>query len=149
MTRPNVEDFLKQGIYGPKEINPDEKRKFLGTFRERVVLALTQGQVRESEIYKEVEDALKINPTAKLLLNGNIDYSYLSKYTKLCNKYRIEFTVVTNKDYNSELGLVLAHDYAVDKENIFIKHKKVIFDEKKNSKEKGFFSLFSRAFKKK
>lgn len=148
MTRPNVEDYLKQGIYGPKEINPDEKRKFLGTFRERVVIALTQAQVRESEIYKEVEDTLKTNPRAKLLLNGNIDYSHLSKYTRLCNHYQVEFTVVTNKDYNSELGLVLAHDYAVDKEDIFIKHKKGKIEVKETSKKKSFFSLFSRAFRK-
>lgn len=149
MSRPNVEDYLQQGIYGQKEINPDERRKFLGTLRERVVLALTQGQVREGGIYQEVEDALRANPSARLLLNGNIDYSYLSKYTKLSNNHDIEYTIVTNKEYNSDIGLVLAYEHAVDKENIYITHKKLEYEESKAGNKKGLFSLFSNVFKSK
>lgn len=143
MSKPNVEDYLQQGIYGQKEINPDEKRKFLGTFRERVIIALTQSQVRENDIYQEVADAIKANGEAKLLLNGNMAYSYLSKYTKLGNQYGVEYTIVTNKDYNSELGLVLADAHAIDKEEIYVSHKKVKYEEKK---EKGMFSIFKKVF---
>ena len=62
MTESNVEDYLKQGMYGPKETNPDERRKYLGTLRERIEMALTKAQVMEEEIYKEVELALKNHP---------------------------------------------------------------------------------------
>ena len=36
-----LEEYLEQGIHGKKEINPEERRKFLGTIRERIVIALT------------------------------------------------------------------------------------------------------------
>lgn len=146
MSKPNVEDYLQQGIYGKKEINPDEKRKFLGTFRERVLIALTQSQVREHDIYQEVEDAIKKNKEAKLLLNGNMDYSHLSKYTKLCNQYGLDYTMVTNKEYDTDLGLVLAYEYAIDKEEIFVTQKKVKFEEKNEQDKKGVFSIFKKVF---
>lgn len=146
MTRPNVEDYLNQGIHGPKEINPDERRKFLGTLRERVVIALTQAQVREERVYQELLDAVKTNPKAHLLLNGNIDYSSLSKYIKLCEQNRMEYSIVTNKDFNSELGLVLAEEYAVDKEEIYIQYKKIGFEENKTSGKKGLLSMLKGVF---
>ena len=54
---------------------------------------------------------------------GILIISYLSKYIKKANQYKINYTIVTNKEYNSEIGLVLAHENAVDKEDIYVTHK--------------------------
>lgn len=148
MSYPDIDDYLQQGIHGQKEIKPDERRRFLGTLRERVVIALTQAQVRKEGTYKEVEDELRLNPKAHLYLNGNMSYEYLSKYTKLSSKYKVEYTLVTNKEYNSELGLVLAHDYAIDKEEIYIDENKPKLTIKEESPKKGLFSKLSNVFKK-
>ena len=78
-----LDEYIQQGIHGPREINPDERRKFLGTLRERVVVVLTKSQVREPGTYKEVEDLMQKNRQATLFLNGNMNYSYLSDYIKL------------------------------------------------------------------
>lgn len=142
MTKPDIEDYLAQGIHGPKETNPDERRKFLGTLRERVEIALTQGQVMEDTIYQEVEQAMKQHKGTQLLLNGHIDYKFLSKYIKLANQNNIRYTVVTNKEYVSDIGLVLAHQEAVDKENIFVTKKLNITNEKKE--KKGVFSFINK-----
>jgi uncharacterized protein YueI len=120
LNKPSVDDVLKEGMYGPKEIKPGEKRQFLGTFRERVVIALKIGQVAEQKVYSQVEQNMKERPTAHLFLNGNISYEQLSKYVKLANKYKIEHTIVTNKEHDTEIGLVLAMDHAIDKEDIFV-----------------------------
>lgn len=138
-----MEDYLNQGIYGPKVTNPDERRKFLGTLRERIEIALTQGQVMEEDIYKEVEQAMKANPETQLLLNGHINYDFLSKYIKKANKYGIPFRIETNNEHYSEIGLVLTHDQAVNKEDIFIT-KKTESNESKKEGKKGFFSLFNK-----
>lgn len=135
--RPDVDDYLQQGIHGKKEINPDERRRFLGTLRERVVLVLKQPQLIESGVYPEVEMALKENQKAHLYLNGNMNYEFLSKYKKVADKYGVEYTLVTNKEYDSELGLVLAYDYAIDKESIYVE-KKIQIDN--TPKKKGFFA---------
>lgn len=57
--QPNLDDYLQKGMYGEKQLKPDEKRKYLGTFRERIVVALKKSQVMEKQIYPEVEDLMK------------------------------------------------------------------------------------------
>ena len=123
MNKPTVDEVLQQGIQGPKEIKPEERRKFLGTLRERIVIALKKSQVIEKEIYPQVEKCMRENPTAHLFLNGNISYEELSKYVKLAKKYKIEHTIVTNKEYDTEIGLVVAMGHAIDKADIFIVEK--------------------------
>ncbi|UHA58425.1 YueI family protein [Metabacillus litoralis] len=116
-----LDEYIQQGITGPREINPDERRKFLGTLRERVVVALTQSQVREKGTYSEVEELMKQNKEATLFLNGKMNYTYLSDYIKLANNVGNKYLISTDKEHETDLGLVLAYDYAVDKENIYIK----------------------------
>lgn len=116
----DIENILQEGIYGPKEINPEERKKFLGTLRERILAVLTKPQVRESGINSKIQDLIKQNPKVKMILNGDIDYSHLRKYIKLANKHHITFTISNDQEHPTDIGLVLAFDYAVDKENIYI-----------------------------
>ena len=119
-----VDEILQQGIHGPKETKPDERRRFFSTsLRERVVVALMSEPGNGTEVYQDVANLMKENSAAHLFLNGNLDYSYLSKYITIAKKVKIEFTIVTNKDYDSDLGLVLAHNEAIDKEEIFVTKK--------------------------
>ncbi|WP_252189274.1 YueI family protein [Rossellomorea vietnamensis] len=142
MSRPTIDDYLENGIYGQKQTKPDERRKFLGTLRERIVIALTQSQVREKGIYKEVQDQLKKHPDAKLLLNGNMSYTFLSKYIKLADTYHVSFSMVTNKEIETDIGLVLAYDHAIDQEEIYVQKKseKVMEAKAKPKPKKSLFS---------
>ncbi|QHE59968.1 DUF1694 domain-containing protein [Rossellomorea vietnamensis] len=142
LSRPTIDDYLENGIYGQKQTKPDERRKFLGTLRERIVIALTQSQVREKGIYKEVQDQLKKHPDAKLLLNGNMSYTFLSKYIKLADTYHVSFSMVTNKEIETDIGLVLAYDHAIDQEEIYVQKKseKVMEAKAKPKPKKSLFS---------
>lgn len=144
MAGKSVEDILEQGIHGVKEINPAERRKFLGTLRERIVVALLQSEVRAKDIDPKVKTLFEEHKDAKLFLNGNIAYSDLSKYMKAANDYNIAYTIVNNKEHNSEIGLVLAYDYAIDKEHIFLNEMKPdlhIVEEEKQPKKSFFQKL--------
>ncbi len=140
MKKTTVDEVLQQGIYGPLETKPDERRKFLGTLRERIVVALTKSQVGETAVYTQVEQNMKEKPQSHLFLNGNMNYGDLSKYVKLATKYKIEHTLVTNKEHDSEIGLVLAMDHAIDKEDIYITKKVPAQQQEIKKKNKGFFS---------
>jgi uncharacterized protein YueI len=143
LKKTTVDEVLQQGIYGPLETKPDERRKFLGTLRERIVVALTKSQVGETEVYPQVEQQMKEKPLSHLFLNGNMSYESLSKYVKLATKYKMAHTIVTNKEHDSEIGLVLAMEHAIDKEEIYITNKVPIQQEVKKSK--GFFAkIFNR-----
>lgn len=149
MSKSNVDDYLQQGIHGAKEIKPEERKKFLGTIRERVEFALTQTQIRENKVYQEIQDACKKHTDLHMYLNGHVNYRFLSKYVKLASTTNIEYTIVNNKDYNSDLGLVLAFDHAIDKEDIYIsKIGKPIVPQQKKTEKKGLFSLLKKTFKK-
>ena len=144
-----VEDYLEQGIFGPKEIKPGERKEFLGTLRERVIIVLTKSQVFEKDLYPEIEGKMKLYPEASLLLNGQMDYQYLGKYIKLSNQNGIPYKIVLNKDYNSKLGLVLAEKNAIDIENIHIeKIKKIPQIIQKNSVKASIKRLVKKVFKK-
>ncbi|MFX3623077.1 MAG: YueI family protein [Ectobacillus sp.] len=116
-----LDDYLQEGIYGTKEINPKEKHLFLGTFRERIEIALTIGQVMQPTPYREVEAVLQHQKNIKMHLNGEIAYNHLSKYIKLATVHNIPFTNVQNLEGGTPIGLVLAYDKAIDKPEIFIK----------------------------
>ncbi|MEH7117545.1 YueI family protein [Neobacillus vireti] len=143
MERKTVEDVLQQGIYGPLETKPEERRKYLGTLRERIVVALTKSQVSEGKIYPQVEQFMKEYPKAKLLLNGNMAYEELSKYVKLAAKNKIEHKIVTNKEHDTEIGLVLAMSNAIDKKEIYISPK-IHLPEQPPQKKSLFAKLFKR-----
>ena len=149
MAKKTVEDILEQGIYGPKEINPEERRRFLGTLRERIVLALFSAQVRKGQVQPEVLEELKRNTGARLYLNGSIDYSYLSKYIKAANQYGIPYKMVSNQARDTEIGLVLAYDHAIDKENIYIEEGNAKEQQKDAPKENSssFFTKVKSWFK--
>ncbi|MEH7416134.1 YueI family protein [Neobacillus drentensis] len=143
MERKTVEDVLQQGIYGPLETKPEERRKYLGSLRERIIVALTQSQVAETNIFPQVEQFMKEYPEAKLLLNGNMAYEELSKYVKLAAKNKIEHKIVTNKEHETDIGLVLAMSHAIDKEEIYISQK-IQIPEKRPEKKSLFAKLFKR-----
>ena len=123
MTPKSVDDYIQEGIYGAKEIHREERGVFLSTFRERVELALTIGQVIAPNIYPQVENVLKVQAQAglEMLLNGTIAYPHLSKYIKLADQYKAPFTIVQNEEKETSIGLLLAHKTAVDKDEIFIR----------------------------
>lgn len=147
MNKQNVDEILQQGIHGPKEINPDERRKYLGTIRERIVAVLTKAQVYEKGIYTEIETLMKENSGAQVLLNGNMGYNNLAKYVKLAKKYNLVYKMVTNQEHDSDIGLVLAYEHAIDKENIEIAKITPGKQKVKNSEEKkGIFSFLGKMF---
>jgi uncharacterized protein YueI len=145
LDRDKVDEYLQTGIYGPKEIKPEERKRFLGTLRERIIVALTQAQVREGKVFSQLEKILKENSMAHLYLNGQIEYQALSKYIKYAREIGIPFTMVNNQEAETDIGLVLAYDYAIDKEEIFLKDKPS-FQPIDQEKEGSFFSKLKKLF---
>lgn len=146
MKQDEVNDYLTQGIYGRKEIKPQEKIEMLGTFRERVVIALTQKQVKRKEVYPEIEQAILKYPKAAMLLNGEMEYGYLSPYISLADRYKLPYRMVSDHEHDTDMGLVLACPDAIDVENIMVADEAVEVSEVKEE-ERGLSSFFSNLFK--
>ncbi|MCV2516310.1 DUF1694 domain-containing protein [Bacillus subtilis] len=120
MSEDKMDLYLQQGMYGPLETKPDERHLFLGSLRERVVLALTKGQVLRSKPYKEAEHELKNSHNVTLLINGELQYQSYSPYIQMTNRYGVPFKIVSDLQFHTPLGIVIAADIAVNRELIYI-----------------------------
>src|SRR5690625_6063782 len=107
MGKKNVEDYLTEGIHGPRRPLEAERRKYLGTLRERIVIALTIGQVMTDSGIQKLEEAMKEHPDTQLLINGKVSYRFSSAEKSLARKYSIPYTVITNEEYETDIGAVL------------------------------------------
>lgn len=120
MKEESVDFYLQQGIFGHAETKPNERRMFLGSLRERALLALTKGQVLRNKPYQEVEQVLKSNRQATVLLNGELSYASYSQYVKMANAAGCSYKVVNHHEAHSPFGLVIELSNAVNQEHIYI-----------------------------
>ncbi|MCH4168173.1 MAG: YueI family protein [Streptococcaceae bacterium] len=94
-----IEEKLEQGLYGKPQLKPDEQKKFLGTFRERVILIITNQDVYQ-DVYQELffqKLTENINESTQLLMKINdlLDDTTKMKFIKLANELKITSTIIT------------------------------------------------------
>ncbi|AQY50736.1 hypothetical protein PWEIH_13879 [Listeria weihenstephanensis FSL R9-0317] len=113
----SIDDYIDRGIHGAKEINPAERKKYLGTFRERIEIQMSKQEVFEKFCTKELEQEMKDHPKAKLLLNGSISYEILRSYIMLAEKHKMPFSIVARETDDTPIGLVLTEDHEINRED--------------------------------
>lgn len=145
MSNKNVEDYLTEGMYGVRRPKEAERIQYLGTLRERIVIALTIGQVMTDSGLSHLEQAMMHHKNTRLIINGHVANRFLKEEKTLANKYSIPFTTITNNESDTNIGAVLTYDYAIDKEEIFIEEapeKKEAHEETSNDQETN--TIFSK-----
>ena len=53
-----LEKRLDTGMYGTPRVNPDEQRKYLGTFRERCYLSMTVAEMKKKDNQETLQSVL-------------------------------------------------------------------------------------------
>lgn len=112
----NVEDRLKQGIYGQRKINPDEQRHYLGTFRERVYVTISCAEITEHSWIDQLNQEFKKHPGATLFINNNLDHDLVHTYMLAATKANVHFTLKSDPEFHTDpdkLAIVYAADDAV------------------------------------
>lgn len=108
-----LERTIAAGIHGTPQLKIDEKRRFLGQFRERVIQALTFKQLSTSDGYKAIEAALR-HPQAASLIIHNQARTAAMKYIAAAQKQGVNFTISNNPKFIGDVALVVAATDAVD-----------------------------------
>ncbi|NBG88325.1 DUF1694 domain-containing protein [Isachenkonia alkalipeptolytica] len=116
-----LEQTLQRGIYGPPIIKGEEKKVYLGEFRERVIVALSPEEVFYDEGVAVAEEALQDAKAHRLIVNHNkLTSPWTKKYMGLARKYNKEY-----KSFHTQaeeaMGLVVVSREAVNRENIRVK----------------------------
>jgi len=115
-----LEQALAIGIDTVPELKREEKMLFLGEFRERIIKKLSIKQVANPLVFPEIEEALKDKRALKLLINGDLSFTFTEKYIKLAKKVGKPFTTIHNSELKGDTGLVVISDQAIDIQNIDI-----------------------------
>lgn len=111
-----LEQRLQNGIYGTPKIKPDEQRRYMGTFRERVRLTVSIAEIKQQDWTGAVRQELSAHPDCLLIINGNIDDNLTHPYLTLANSMNVSFTFKTGQDIKTNddaLALVLTDDKPV------------------------------------
>jgi uncharacterized protein YueI len=145
----DLDPHVAAGLYGTPKINPDEQRKYLGTFRERVYAAQTIATMGDATYMSVWQEQIRTHQDGTLLINGHVDSDIVDQYMKLATSGRIGFTLVTNPDYKTDpdrIGVVLAAKTAVNVDVIDV--TKMVTDTPQTSEKQtttdnpGFFKKF-------
>ena len=112
----DVNERLKNEIYGQPKIKPDEQRRYMGTFRERVWLTISVAEIQEHDWITAFRAELQKHPDSLVIINGNIADRYTSNYLTAANQLNVDFTIKTGADVktgNDSLAIVVTAHEAV------------------------------------
>lgn len=120
-----LEKRLDTGMYGTPRINPDEQRKYLGTFRERCYLSMTVAEMKKKDNQETLISALPHYQNQLVLLNGKLPESIQTTYITLLTKQQMDFRIVSDVQNAApdSIGLLIAAKEAVNEDVIDIEKK--------------------------
>lgn len=138
-----LQKHLDKGMYGAPLVNPEEQRKYMGTFRERCYLSMTLSQMKDKENKEDLRKELTTTTDAQVLMNGKLPAALQAEYIQLLTKAGVKFTIVNDfvaTDPDS-LGLLVVAKEAVNEPVIDIEEKYPDTPEKtpEPPKKAGFF----------
>lgn len=153
-----LQDHLNKGMYGTPQIKPDEKRKYLGTFRERVALTMTFAEVKDKEYQQDLKQMLSQHPELRVIVNGQIKNPLLNELLQIFKQTNVQFTLNTDRclpHAENDLAIVVCdakkalHIDEVDICKLYPKKEQVKIPEQKDSKKEpdSLSSWFHHLFK--
>jgi uncharacterized protein YueI len=110
-----------------------DRTRYLGEFKERVIVALTKEQVAEDEIYIEVANAMKNREATKMIFSREVPLEKIERYIKKAEEAQIQHKSVDGLLYFGDVGLIIAADDALKApiEDVFVKRIADKFSEKR------------------
>ncbi|SCY87320.1 DUF1694 domain-containing protein [Alkaliphilus peptidifermentans] len=111
-------------LKGTPELKAEEKKIWLGEFRERVIMALKIEDAKLMEGLLYTEKALEDSRAEMIIVNNKIPMKIMGKYMELAKRKNKEYKTI-NTDSKHAMGVVIASRMAVDRENVEQEIKKL------------------------
>ena len=93
---------IDNAVYGTPKIKPDEQRKYLGTFRERVCLTISVQELQEQDWTKALTAELDRGIGNLVFINGNLPHDEIHPYIQTAAKDNAQFTLKTDPEYKTD-----------------------------------------------
>ncbi|KAB3539699.1 YueI family protein [Alkaliphilus pronyensis] len=104
-------------LNGTPQIKREEKVKWLGEFRERVIMGLTVEDAKLLEGLLSTEQALEDPCAEMLIVNNKVPMEIMGKYMQLAKRKNKEYKTV-NTDSAKAMGIVVASRSPVNRKNV-------------------------------
>ena len=122
----NLEKRTEQAAKGINlQTKPDERRRFLGSLRERAYLRMTVEQTTNLKLQNLFLSHMSDYLPYSILINGNMPQSaFISKVMTNCSKNNIPFTLVSDQTAQNNpdaTGLLVVSSTAINQPRIEIK----------------------------
>lgn len=153
MSQKDIQDYLDKGLYGAPQLKPDEQRKYLGTFRERVVFGASLQESCDTCYDTFYATQLEKYPDGTLLINACCDMATQNRLMKLAQDKHVSFRLVDSETDEvlsaNSLAVVYALKKAINIVDISPKVKKLsaTYNKKESPQEKPKVSFFKSWFK--
>lgn len=109
---------------GPSQLNPDEQKHYLGTFRERVIVAVKASQINNTQIQAKFESVLKSHNVGKVLINQQLTENNFTTYVTIAVRTKHPFTLLSQTNNTSQgddpIAVLLASDTAINIDHIYL-----------------------------
>ncbi len=135
-----------QGI--TPQTKPDERRRYLGSLRERVLVRMDNTEVKNPKLTNLFLKHILDYKGYSVLINGNVNDDFLGKVEAACSKYSIPFTLVNNETARTgakDTAILVVAKTAINKMRIEIgqvyapEMPKEELDQPKNKKKTSFW----------
>ncbi|KRM72914.1 YueI family protein [Lacticaseibacillus brantae] len=123
MADDDLQAHLNKSIYGTPQTNPDERRRYLGSLRERVVLEISNTDIVKPDVLTAFQTALPqyVQPTYQALINGKQGPDVTAPFIKAVNDAGLKFTLVNDDTASldpSYPGLLIVAPDAINHDDI-------------------------------
>lgn len=123
MADDNLQSRLQDSLHGAPQTNPDERRQYLGSLRERVALRLTNAELRDPATLPRFTATFGnyADQGLSMLLNGKLPGDTTTPYLTAATKADFPFTLVNDATANLDpagSGLLLVAKDAINRDNI-------------------------------
>ena len=112
-----------QGI--TPQTKPDERRRFLGSLRERAVLRLSVSETNDLQATKLFLAHLQDYKDYTVLINGNMKQNdFINEVMSACSNQKIKFTLISDETAQTDpqaTGILIVAKQAVNRYRIGIK----------------------------
>lgn len=146
----DLENKVLRAAAGENRLNPDEQRRYLGTFAERVVLSIPLDDSRLEDTKARFEDILKrltsAYDTLFVKISPKLAVADQCYYMKIAQSLGIQATIVDEKKAQSPYGIIVHSNQAetVDNPLLAVRFPQA-HDKPKEAPKKGFWSkLFKK-----
>ncbi|MFS1663468.1 DUF1694 domain-containing protein [Streptococcus sp. zg-JUN1979] len=116
----DINQHIMQKASGEQRLNPDEQKRYFGTFRERVVLTISLEDARQAAIqaiFSHVIDDLKDKfGSLTVKISPNLETNTQIFYMKIAQEKGLQATIVDEDRANSPFGVLVHTNKAENKD---------------------------------